>query len=188
MNDRQLGERLRRALEAEPPPSTSAAAVRQQASAQQQRRELAEVRRRYAEVGRRMGSAFAPAAPEDDRSAAAEPFAAPLGRLRRPPWGRAAAAALAFLLGTGVGYLLPRAEPNQPPAAAAPTTVPTPATTRALRQLRPVPTVPEACLETARRGDEMVHLFTVNDRSRRLAEALRAYTLASQACRREASP
>jgi hypothetical protein len=34
----------------------------------------------------------------------------------------------------------------------------------------------------------MVHLFTVNDRSRRLALALKAYTLASQACRKAASP
>jgi hypothetical protein len=190
VNDRQLGARLRRALEAEPPPSTSAAEVRQQASARQQRRELAEVRRHYAEVGRRMGSAFAPAAPEEGRAAAAGPVTAPLDRPRRPSWGWAAAAALVFVLGTGVGYLLPRAAPNHPPAASAtpPTTVAAAATTRALQQLRPVPSVPEACLETARRGDEMVHLFTVNDRSRRLAEALKAYTLASQACRKEASP
>jgi hypothetical protein len=51
-----------------------------------------------------------------------------------------------------------------------------------------VPSVPQVCLETARRGDEMVHLFTINDRSRRLVQALKAYTLASQACRQQASP
>jgi len=189
VNDRQLGARLRRALQAERPPSTSAAEARQQASVQQQRRELEEVRRHYAEVGKRMGSAFAPAASEDGRSAAAQPVTSPPDRPRRPPWQWAAAAALVFMLGTGFGYLLPRVGPNYQPAASAtsPPTVPASATTRALR-LRTVPRAPEVCLETARRGDEMVHLFTINDRSRRLAEALKAYTLASQACREAASP
>ena len=45
-----------------------------------------------------------------------------------------------------------------------------------------------ACLQTAKRGDEMIALFTNNVRDRRLSLALKAYTLASQACRKEASP
>jgi hypothetical protein len=48
--------------------------------------------------------------------------------------------------------------------------------------------VPPACLETARRADQTIHLLVTNVRTRRLAEALKAYTLASQACREEASP
>jgi hypothetical protein len=95
-------------------------------------------------------------------------------------------AAVALLLaGTGFGYALPRAGPNdqQPlPSMARPPVSVQP------RQPQPVPSVPEVCLETARRGDEVIAKLTVNDRSRRLGEALKAYTLASQACRKAASP
>jgi len=48
--------------------------------------------------------------------------------------------------------------------------------------------VPASCLEAARKGDLTIHLYTINVRDRRLVEALKAYTLASQACRKEASP
>jgi hypothetical protein len=50
--------------------------------------------------------------------------------------------------------------------------------------------VPRACLETAEQGDEVFALLSSNVRvnDRRLAEAMKAYTLASQACRKEASP
>jgi hypothetical protein len=48
--------------------------------------------------------------------------------------------------------------------------------------------VPSSCLEAARKGDLTIHLYTINVRDRRLVEALKAYTLASQACRKEASP
>jgi hypothetical protein len=69
-----------------------------------------------------------------------------------------------------------------PPATARP-----PVSTQP-QQPQAVASVPEVCLETARRGDETIHLFTVTDRSRRLAVALKAYTIASQACRKEVSP
>ena len=52
----------------------------------------------------------------------------------------------------------------------------------------PLDRVPRSCLATARRGDEVIALLNRNVRNRRLAEALKAYTLASQACRQEASP
>ena len=48
---------------------------------------------------------------------------------------------------------------------------------------------PPACLDTAKKGDVLFALLTSNVRDQRLvADALKAYTLASQACRKEASP
>jgi hypothetical protein len=193
VNDRQLGERLRRALEAERPPSVSAAEVRQRAGAQQQRRELEEIRRHFAEVGRQTGSAFAPTTPEDDRLAAvARPFTSPLDRPRRPPWQWAVAVVLVFLLGAGFGALLSGVGPNDRPAASAaspPTaTAPAPATTQA-PQVWTVPSVPQVCLETARTGDQVIAMLTRAKRNPSLlSEALKEYSLASQACRKAASP
>ena len=90
-----------------------------------------------------------------------------------------------LLVGTGLGYALPRAESNDPPPP--PSTARPPASTQP-QQLQPVPSVPQVCLETARMGDQVIAKLMINDRDRRLAEALKAYTLASQACRKEASP
>jgi hypothetical protein len=155
---------------------------------EQQRRELEQIRRQFAEVGKRMGSAFEPASPDQHRERPLAPVppttppdeqpAPPDEQPARPRWLWVAAVALIFALGTGFGYTLPRSGGSDP----AP-----PVSTQAPRA-RTVTSVPEACLETARKGDQMVHLFIVNDRSRRLAEALKAFTLASQACRKEASP
>jgi hypothetical protein len=64
----------------------------------------------------------------------------------------------------------------------------TQAPTASTQPARVVTRVPSSCLEAARKGDLTIHLYTINVRDRRLVEALKAYTLASQACRREASP
>jgi hypothetical protein len=48
--------------------------------------------------------------------------------------------------------------------------------------------VPEACLDTAELGDEIISRLNRNQRDDRLALALRDYTIASQACRKAASP
>ena len=48
--------------------------------------------------------------------------------------------------------------------------------------------VPEACLEAAELGDEVIARLTRNQRDNRLFPALRKYTIASQACRKQASP
>jgi hypothetical protein len=164
---------------------------------ERQRRELEEIRRKFQEVGARLGSAFEPAAPDDDddrRPRALPQPAPPVDQPARPRWQWIAAAALIFVLGTGFGDLLTRPGAGDPPgtpsATASPTTRP-PATTLAPRTPPGTRVVaPRACLETAKRGDEVFALLSSNVRvnDRRLAEAMKAYTIASQACRKEASP
>jgi hypothetical protein len=160
---------------------------------ERQRRELEEIRRKFQEVGARLGSAFEPASPDDDHRPRALPQPAPpADQPARPRWQWVAAVALIFALGTGFGYALNRSgagdPPASPPAASAPASQP-PATTRAAGATpQPRVVAPPACLETARLGDQVFALLTSNVRDRRLANALKAYTIASQACRKEASP
>jgi hypothetical protein len=164
---------------------------------ERQRRELEEIRSKFTETGARVGSLFEPA-PLDDQDEDIRPvrpaLAAPEQREQPASAGPSrlamAAVGVALLVGVGLGYLLPRADakdtPSPPPA---PTSLaPTPTTGSGAAQARTVPSVPSSCLETARKGDLTIHLYTINVRDRRLVEALKAYTLASQACRREASP
>jgi len=47
--------------------------------------------------------------------------------------------------------------------------------------------VPEECLDAAELADEVIGRLNRNQRDNRLALALRDYTVASQACRREAT-
>ena len=155
---------------------------------ERQRRELEEIRRKFTEVGARLGSAFEPASPDDDgQPRALLPPAPPLDQPARPRWQWLAAVALIFALGTGLGYLLPRSGAGTQPAPSPPQpSATTPAAPRTSTARSAV--VPRACLETARRADETIALLVRNVRNQRLARALRAYTLASQACREEASP
>jgi hypothetical protein len=160
---------------------------------EQQRRELEEIRRKFTETGARMGSMFEPATDDhkdkdQDVRVPRPALPAPQQAVPGPRPSRLAVAAvvLALLVGVGLGYALPqplaeRAAPPQPPATAAPAPI------RAVPP-RTVTSVPSSCLEAARKGDLTIHLYTINVRDRRLVEALKAYTLASQACRREASP
>jgi hypothetical protein len=93
--------------------------------------------------------------------------------------------AMAGLLGFAVGSVRAASEPTRATAATRP-----PATRPA-----PVPspsvvvraTASSACLETARRADEMIHLLIRNRRDQ-AAELLVAYTVASRQCRRDADP
>jgi hypothetical protein len=96
-----------------------------------------------------------------------------------------------FLAGGVLGYLLPRAQTGTsasatPSSATTVTTRAEPASTAP--PPRAAPTVPEACLEAAERGDEVIALMVNNIRNRRLSSTLKEYTVASQACQREASP
>jgi hypothetical protein len=155
---------------------------------ERQQWELEQLRRQFAEVGTRI-SAFEPASPDQQRERAlvlARRIAPPATQPAPPRWRLVAAVALIFVLGTGFGYGLSRAGSDQPPPPAP--SMARPPLRAQPQQAQPVPSVPQVCLETTRRGDEMVYLFTVRDRSRRLVRALKAYTLASQACRQQASP
>jgi hypothetical protein len=159
----------------------------------EQQQELQELRRQFAEVGKRI-SAFEPASADEHRErplVLAGRIALPAKQLALPRWRLVAAVALIFVFGAGVGYALPRVGSNHAAPPPAPSTARPPLSVSVQPQQpqpQPVASVPQACLETARRGDELVYLFTVNDRSRRLVQALKAYTLASQACRQQASP
>jgi hypothetical protein len=167
----------------------------QQRERQRQQRELEEIRRNFAETGARTGSLFEPTEPEEpERSPRpllppAPPVAAssPLGILARSRWWWAVALTLLFLVGGLFGWLLRGEGGSEPPPS--PTTVaaavpPAPPET----VIRTKTSVPEACLDTAKLGDEVIARLTSNQRDNRLFPALRKYTIASQACRREASP
>ena len=161
-----------------------------------QQQELEEIRRSFAEMGARMGSLFEPSDPDEEEpqlALPAPPKAAPPAQPAvvpvRPRWWWAAVALL-FLAGTAFGWALPRdagGSDSPPPTQPAPTTAVTPTTTRP-PQIKTVPSVPQACLDAAELADEVISRLDRNQRDGRLFSALRDYTVASQACRKEASP
>jgi hypothetical protein len=173
----------------------------QQRDQLRQQQELEEIRRSFAEMGARMGSMFEPAeSDEAERShqppllPPAPPVAArsPLDIPARARWWWAAALVLLFVAGTAFGYILSGGDggSDSPSSSGAAT-----ATSRA-RATAPRPpatvtktetSVPETCVDTAELADEVISRLTRNIRDNRLAEMLRDYTIASQACRREAS-
>jgi hypothetical protein len=157
---------------------------------QRQHRELEEIRRSFVEMGARMGSLFEPAElDEQEQPAAAAPAPPPPAPARLRRW-LVAALVLAFVVGGAFGYILPKGQSDTPdsPPPSAPTL-----TTRAQVAIPPASprtrtSVPEACLQTANKGDEVIARLVANIRDNRLNLALKAYTTASQACRKEASP
>jgi hypothetical protein len=103
---------------------------------------------------------------------------------RRP--GRLALAVNLLVLALGIAIGI--AATNRQDAA---NSAPIPATrtvaaTRPLLQTRPE--VPEACFDAAELADEVIARLNRNQHDNRLAEMLRDYTIASQNCRRAASP
>jgi hypothetical protein len=110
-----------------------------------------------------------------------------------PRWWLVGAVVLLLLAGTALGWLLPRdngggeAAATSPQATAPASRAPAPAVPAAT-QIRTRTSVPESCLETAQLGDEVIARLNRNIRDNRLSLALRDYTIASQACRKEASP
>ena len=166
---------------------------------QRQQQELEEIRRGFAEMGARMGSLFEPA--EADESEPAQKAALPAPPATpatpapgvfqaRPGWWWAVLLALLFVAGTAFGWLLsPGGDgPDEaPPPQAATATTAAPATTTTVRGPTVV-SVPEECVDAAELADEVISRLNRNDRDNSLALALRDYTIASQACRREASP
>ena len=148
---------------------------------QRQQRELEEIRRSFLEVGTKVGSLFEPAKPNgngDEQRPTPAPVALPPPE-GRPTWTLAVLALACLLLGVGLGFLV-----RGPAGGGGPT--PTSIVTRTVPKA--VPVALAACLETARRADILIDLYTRNIRDNRLTLALKSYTLASQACRKEASP
>jgi hypothetical protein len=129
--------------------------------------------------------------PSEPMGHAARSPALPAARLRRTAQRLALAVnlllvlALGVLLVLGVRYGQDRAATTtgEPPASST-------VVTQAKAKGQPVTNgrVPPACLDVARRGDELIHLFSTNERGPRLEAALKAYVRASQQCRRLASP
>ena len=159
---------------------------------QRQQRELEEIRRSFAEMGARMGSLFEPAEPDEpERATAPAPALPPAPAVeRRPRWQLATLAVLLLLLGTVFGWTLAQGGGDDPPPQAAPPTTAQPAgpTSTTKPQVRTVVSVPEECVDAAELADEVISRLNRNVRDERLFLALRDYTIASQACRREASP
>jgi hypothetical protein len=162
---------------------------------QRQQRELEEIRRSFAEMGARMGSMFEPSelekleSPRPQAPPPATGDRTPLALQGRPRWWWAGALALLFLAGTGFGWLLPGGGDGDD------TTAPTQTTTASPPEpsiVTPPPepsiSVPEVCLDTAEKADEVIARLTANIRDNRLAAELRDYTISAQACRREAQP
>jgi len=107
---------------------------------------------------------------------------------RRTPRARLLIApAVTLALGTVLGFAIESTrsggQPTSAPATRTPATQPrSPHTSPVVR-----PAASSACLETARRGDEMIELLITNQRSR-AADLLVAYAVASRQCRKDASP
>jgi hypothetical protein len=140
--------------------------------------------------------AYDPAAGLPDRASeptghAALSPALPAARLRRTAQRLALAVNLLLVLALGVLLVL-GVRYGQDRAATTTGTPPASSTvaTQANAKVQPVTNgrVPPACLDVARRADELIHLFTTNERGPRLEAALKAYARASQQCRRMAAP
>jgi hypothetical protein len=89
-----------------------------------------------------------------------------------------------LVLGLALGSGRLGGAPASVPAARPPATRPLPASATSIVAR---PTASSACLETARRADEVINLL-INNRRSRAAEVLVAYTIASRQCRRDALP
>ena len=168
----------------------------QQGERQRQQRELEEIRRSFAEMGARMGSMFEPADVQEPARARPStpllpPAPAPSSLQARPRWWWAALILL-FVAGTAFGYILPKGDGGSgspsSPGATTPTSRAPVVVTRPTTPPKTQVSVPDTCVEAAELADEVISRLTRNIRDNRLAEMLRDYTIASQACRREASP
>jgi hypothetical protein len=158
---------------------------------QRQQQELEEIRRSFAEMGARMGSLFEPAETDEQGGGAPPPVLPPAPRVerRRPSWRLLAAAVVLLLVGTAFGWALsPGDSDSPPPPAGATGTTTVQPTPTAKTVTKTVVSVPEQCVETAELADEVISRLDRKIRDERLFLALRDYTIASQACRREASP
>ena len=130
----------------------------------------------------------APATPSPAAARTPQPVTAFEPPRRTPRAWLLIAPALTLALGLAAGFALgstrANGEPTRAPATRTPTTQPTPTPPTSVVVQR---TATSACLETARKADEIIRRFAANQRDR-VADLLIAYTVASRQCRRDASP
>jgi hypothetical protein len=92
--------------------------------------------------------------------------------------------AVGVVLGLGLGSGRPGGEPTSSTATRSSAIQPAPAPSTVVVTR---PTASSACLETARRADQVINLLITNRRND-AAHLLVAYSVASRQCRRDASP
>jgi hypothetical protein len=106
-----------------------------------------------------------------------------------PAW-LALAPVLTLVVGAVLGFAVGSTRAQRQPTSGAPTSAPAPTT----RPVAPPSTrlvvrhyASPACLETARRGDQLIDLLIRNQR-RQAEPLLVAYTVAARQCRRDSAP
>jgi hypothetical protein len=131
-----------------------------------------------------------PVPQEPDHPAPPSPSSPATSRLRGSQRRLALAVNLLLVLAVGVGFLIgvQRGQDSGPGAPAPTVQTSTAVPPRPETVARTVTSVPEQCVETAELADEVIARLNRNVRDERLFLALRDYTIASQACRRAASP
>jgi hypothetical protein len=131
-----------------------------------------------------------PAPEEEDHQPAPSPSAPALSLLRGPQRRLALAVNLLLVLALGVGFLIgvQRGQDTGPGAPAPTVQASTAVPTSTVIAPRTVTSVPEQCVKTLELADEVISRLDRKIRDERLFLALRDYTIASQACRREAAP
>ena len=120
------------------------------------------------------------------------PSLPPAAQPRRTPQRLALAVNLLLVLGLGIllGIVATNVQgADSTTATPATSTAPFPtASTIVSAQTKVQIQVPDACLDAQELADEVISRLNRNVRDQRLFAALRDYTIASQACRRAASP
>ena len=131
--------------------------------------------------------------PHEPAAAASPPHGSTAGRLFRSPQRLALAVNLLLVLVLGVLIVRVATYERQPAGTTTSTTstAVTTTSTASAAVVAPQPTVPvkvpQACVEAADLADQVISRLDRNVRDQRLFLALRDYTIASQACRREAA-
>jgi hypothetical protein len=127
---------------------------------------------------------------EPHQQPALSPSSAATSLHRRPQRRLALAVNLLLVVALGVGFLVGAQRGKdlghltQVPTPSASTAVPS----STMSVPKTVTSVPEQCIKAAELADRVISRLNRNVRDERLFLALRDYTIASQACRREAAP